>query len=240
MPPWKFWYLNATRQVKIHSQRRKQTYKLPMRVFATPNKYDGTGCPLVIFMQFKSCSKYLMRNIIGIKNSAMENWSFIVFMMLNNGNNATFVHEISQHWFGNLVTWFDGKIVSTCMHLRIPWTALAMEEGDLFVALDHAAKEDGTLGVSLSVMEMLFAWSRQASFPLRNYANGSITISLERYVHGRFSNLIIATIWWIPYIFATAKSPSSGSLLSRHIRHKKLEINCRWIEFIRREYYSSD
>lgn len=107
-----------------------------------------------------------------------------------------------------------------------------MDEDDLFDAIDRAAKEDGTLDSSFSLNELFASWSRQAGFPLltveRNYGNGSITISQERYMTDRSSVLINATTWWIPYNFATAKSPSfsdtkTDGWLPQHHRAKLIE-----------------
>lgn len=86
-----------------------------------------------------------------------------------------------------------------------------VDEDDLFSILDRTAKEDGALNKTLNVKDLFSSWSRQAGFPLlivqRNYENGSITLSQQRYLADRFSPLINATTRWIPYNFATAKSP---------------------------------
>lgn len=115
----------------------------------------------------------------------------------------------------------------------------SVAEDDLFVELDRAAKEDGTLNHSLSVKELFSTWSRQAGYPMltvtRNYENGSITISQERYTIDRFSNLINATTWWIPYNFASAESLTFNDTkpvgwLPQHQRTKLIEpsVNNSW------------
>lgn len=107
----------------------------------------------------------------------------------------------------------------TCLHLSLsiysflPFSAFtAVDENDLFDAIDRAAKADGVLDKDLSVRDIFSSWSRQGGFPLltvrRNYENGSITISQERYLDNKYSPLINTTTWWIPFNFATAKSPS--------------------------------
>lgn len=59
---------------------------------------------------------------------------------------------------------------------------------------------------------MFSSWTRQSGFPMltvnRNYETGAITISQERYLNNRFSNMTNSTSWWIPYNFTTAKSLS--------------------------------
>lgn len=93
-------------------------------------------------------------------------------------------------------------------------------------------KEDGTLEPNLSVQSIFSSWSGQAGYPLltvhRNYENGSITISQERYMDNRFDPLINATTWWIPYHFASAKSSSFNGTtpegwLPQHQRTKLIE-----------------
>lgn len=109
-----------------------------------------------------------------------------------------------------------------------------MTEDDLFGELDRAAKEDGTLNSSLSVKELFSTWSRQVAYPMltvtRNYENGSITISQERYTTDRFSNLTNATTWWIPYNFASAESLTFNDTkpdgwLAQYQRTKLIEPN---------------
>lgn len=107
-----------------------------------------------------------------------------------------------------------------------------MDEDDLFRELDRAAKEDGTLDSSLNMQEIFSSWTRQAGFPVlivrRNYENGSITISQERYTTDRFNDLVNASAWWIPYNIVTSKSPSfnvtrTDDWLLRHQRTKLIE-----------------
>lgn len=107
-----------------------------------------------------------------------------------------------------------------------------MDEDDLFRELDRASKEDGTLDSSLNMQEIFSSWTRQAGFPVlivrRNYENGSITISQERYTTDRFNDLVNASAWWIPYNIVTAKSPSfnvttTDDWLPRHQGTKLIE-----------------
>lgn len=126
---------------------------------------------------------------------------------------------------------FSNQFIST---IQIsPFSAFtAVDENDLFTALDEAAKEDGTLDPNLTVNELFSSWSRQAGVPMliasRNYGNGSITISQERYTEDSFDPLVNATRWWIPYNFATAKSPLFNDTTPRgwlppHQRTKLIE-----------------
>lgn len=93
----------------------------------------------------------------------------------------------------------------------------AVDEDNLFEELDRAVKYDGTLESGLSMQEIFSSWTHQAGFPMlnvrRNYENGSITIFQERYTVNRFSRLVNASSWWIPYNFATAKSSSFNDTL---------------------------
>lgn len=85
------------------------------------------------------------------------------------------------------------------------------EENDLFDALDKAAKEDKTLADNLNVRDLFGSWSNQKGFPLlkvtRNYENGSVTISQERYTQVYRPDEIDPSTWWIPYNFASANNP---------------------------------
>lgn len=93
------------------------------------------------------------------------------------------------------------------------WAYTNVDEDDLFDVLDQTAKEDGTLNSTLSLKELFSSWSHQSAFPMlkvqRNYENGSITLSQERYTND--TSFIPNNTWWIPYNFATAKSPSFDS-----------------------------
>lgn len=104
----------------------------------------------------------------------------------------------------------------------------AVDEDDLFEALDSAAKEGGTLDSSLSVKEIFSSWTHLAGFPIlivtRNYENGSITLSQQGYGNYGMANSIYDPIWWIPYNYATAKSPSFDNTLPNGWLHQRSEL----------------
>lgn len=108
------------------------------------------------------------------------------------------------------------------------------EENDLFEALDKAAKEDKTLNKNLNVKDLFGSWSNQKGFPLlkvtRNYANGSMTISQEKYTAIYRPNEIDPSTWWLPYNFASANKPEFEKTtplgwLPKGTREKLIEPN---------------
>lgn len=83
----------------------------------------------------------------------------------------------------------------------------AADENDLFNELEKAVKADGTLDTRFDVTTIFSTWSRQAGFPVvtveRNYVNGDIVLTQERYFTDIQSQQS-ASIWWIPYNYASA------------------------------------
>lgn len=83
-------------------------------------------------------------------------------------------------------------------------------EDDLFAALQRSVDEDKTLQINHTVKEIFSSWSHQRGVPVllvtRN-ANGSLTISQERYFNENPKNPDPST-WWIPYNVASKHSPS--------------------------------
>lgn len=84
----------------------------------------------------------------------------------------------------------------------------------MFFALERAVKEDKTLDRNYKVKEIFASWSNQKGFPLlnvtRNYQNGSITLSQERYLTTPSTDIDPST-WWIPYNIATLQNSESNN-----------------------------
>lgn len=87
----------------------------------------------------------------------------------------------------------------------------AVEESDLFVALEKAVKEDNTLDAELNVSDIFSSWSNQRGCPLitvqRNYNSNAITLQQQRYMSAETSDNDTAT-WWVPFNYATSASPN--------------------------------
>lgn len=78
------------------------------------------------------------------------------------------------------------------------------------MALERAVKLDKTLDENYSVKEIFSSWSQQKGVPVlhvKRNANGTVTISQERYLAESQSEPDLTT-WWIPYNVASKQSPS--------------------------------
>lgn len=82
-------------------------------------------------------------------------------------------------------------------------------EQDLFAELEKSVKADQTLAIEYDVETIFSSWSNQAGFPLvvvnRNYENGQITLSQERYLAVN-ATTASPSLWWIPINLATASA----------------------------------
>lgn len=85
-------------------------------------------------------------------------------------------------------------------------------EDDLFQGISDAVTEDNALDPRYSVAEIMRSWTRQSGFPLlnvtRDYHNGNIFLSQDRYFNNALLDGTSDNLWWIPYNFISSSNVS--------------------------------
>ncbi|XP_075168274.1 aminopeptidase N [Haematobia irritans] len=93
----------------------------------------------------------------------------------------------------------------------------AAEEGQLFLALQTAAKEEN-YEIPAKIEDMMGSWTRQGGYPLvtvtRNYNDGTFTVSQEAFYNNE--NTKSDKSWYIPFNFATQSNPDFRDTEATH------------------------
>ncbi|XP_044260023.1 aminopeptidase N [Tribolium madens] len=84
------------------------------------------------------------------------------------------------------------------------------EQDDLWHSLTLQSHEDKVLDQNVTIKEIMDTWTLQTGFPLvtahRNYENGSVTFTQERFLITDDNKSAKSVLWWIPITYTNSKN----------------------------------